>query len=76
MKISNESLIHIEESNNVITVQSDFPEIVYAIGHGAIWIINRQTGQELQIAQENVYAFADELMSVAEVHLRGLHKVC
>jgi hypothetical protein len=39
-----------------------------------LWIINRQTGAELQIAAENVYAFADELMSVAEVHI-GEHEL-
>jgi hypothetical protein len=76
MYIPQEQILAIEQRHNVIAVQSDFPEIIYAVGHGALWIINRQTGAELQIAAENVHAFADELMSMAEVHLgeQGLRK--
>ncbi|MEN6312763.1 MAG: hypothetical protein ABFD25_00790 [Clostridiaceae bacterium] len=69
MKISDEMLLTIERSRKVLTVQSDFPDIVYAVGHGEVWIINKQTGAQLEISAENVYAFTDELISVAEVHL-------
>lgn len=71
MKISHTDLMTLEEQRHIITVQSDFPEIAYAIDrrNNAMWIINRQTGAQLEISGENVYKFADEMMSVAEVHL-------
>jgi len=79
MKINLSDLQRIEEEHNVITIQSDYPEIAYAVDkpNGVIWLINRQTGAQLEVSAENVYAFADELMSVAEVHMgqTGLHKV-
>lgn len=73
MKISHSDLLTIEQSEHILTVQSDFPEIAYAIDrrNGVMWVINRQTGAQMEIAQENVYKFADELMSVAEVYLQG-----
>ena len=78
MYISHDDLMRIEEQRHVLTVQSDFPEIAYAIDrpNNVIWVINRQTGAQMEISQENVYAFADELMSVAELHLgqTGLKK--
>lgn len=78
MKISHTDLMKIEEQHHVITIQSDYPEIVYAVDrrNDAMWIINRQTGAQLEISGENVYKFADELMSVADVYMRrnGLHK--
>lgn len=71
MKISHTDLMKIEEQHHVITIQSDFQEIAYAVDrrNDAMWIINRQTGAQLEISGENVYKFADEMMSVAEVHL-------
>jgi hypothetical protein len=76
MYIPQETLLSLEQRRNILTVQSDAPELIYAIDkrHGAMWILNRQTGAELQIAAENVHAFADELMSMAELHL-GARKV-
>ena len=69
MKLSHNDLLTIEERHNVITIQSDYPEIAYAIGHGSMWIINRRTGQELEIAAENIHPFADEMLSVADLYL-------
>lgn len=76
MKISHTDLMKIEEQHHVITIQSDFQEIAYAVDrrNGVMWIINRQTGAQLEIAGENVYKFADELMSVADIFLKGLEK--
>lgn len=78
MKISHNDLLTIEKKRHVITIQSDYPEIVYAIDrrNKVMWVINRQTGAQLEIAAENVYKFADEMMSVADVYMRhnGLHK--
>ena len=72
MKISHNDLLTIEKKRHIITIQSDYPEIVYAIDrrNKVMWVINRQTGAQLEIAAENVYRFADELMSVADVHMR------
>jgi len=72
MKIQDIELTRIEQEKGVLIVQSDFREIAYAIDkrRGVMWIINRQTGAQLEIAAENVYRFADELMSVADVHMR------
>jgi hypothetical protein len=36
-----------------------------------MWVINRQTGAQIEIDGGNVYSFADEIMSVAEVYLTG-----
>jgi hypothetical protein len=78
MKISHNDLMTIEEQRHIITVQSDYPEIAYAIDrhNNTLWIINRQTGAQLEVSGENVYKFADEMLSVAELHLgvKGLHK--
>jgi hypothetical protein len=72
MYIPQEQLLAIEQKHNVITVQSDFPEIIYGIDrmNGEMWIINRQTGAQMEIAAENAHKLADEIMSVAEVYLR------
>jgi len=77
MKISHNDLLRAEERRHIITIQSDFPEIAYAIEKDSLWIINRQTGAQLEVSRENVYKFADEIMSVAEVYMgqTGLHKV-
>ena len=71
MKISHNDLLTLEESRHIITVQSDFNEIAYAIDrpNGAVWLINRQTGAQVEMDAENVHKLADELMSVAEIFL-------
>lgn len=78
MVIEDIELTRIEREKGVLIVQSDFREIVYAIDkrRGVMWVINRQTGAQVEIAAENVYKFADEMMSVADVYMRrnGLHK--
>jgi hypothetical protein len=73
MKISHNDLQHIEEEHHVITIQSDFPEIVYVIDrrNNEMWLINRQTGAQLEIDGGNVYKLTDEMQSVAEVYLQG-----
>ena len=72
MYIPQEQLLAIEQKRNIITVQSDFPEIIYGIDrmNGEMWIINRQTGAQMEIAAENAHKLADEIMSVTEVYLR------
>jgi frataxin-like iron-binding protein CyaY len=78
VKISHNALLTAETQLNVISIQSNFPEIVYVIdkANKEMWVVNRQTGAQLEIRKENVYKFADELMSVAEVYLgqEGLRK--
>lgn len=78
MKISHTALMRIEEERKVLMVQSEsFPEIVYAAdrNNNVVWVINRRTGKELEIAVENVDAFIDELVEVVDVHL-SRPKVC
>ena len=72
MVIQDIELTRIEQEKGVLIIQSDFHEIAYAIDkrRGVMWVINRQTGAQLEIAGENVYKFADEMMSVADVYLR------
>ena len=78
MKIEDVELTRIEQEKGELIIQSDFREIAYAIDkrRGVMWIINRQTGAQLEIDGDNVYKFADEMMSVADVYMRrnGLHK--
>lgn len=78
MLITESMLTKIEYQKGVLIVQSEAPEIVYAIDpkNDALWVINKDTGAQLEIAAENVYKFADEMMSVADVYMRrnGLHK--
>lgn len=73
MKISHNDLLTLEQSRHILTVQSDFPEIAYAIDrpNNTLWFINRQTGAQVEIDGANVYKLADELMSVAEIYLQG-----
>lgn len=70
MKIKHNDLPTLEE-RGLVVIQSDFSEIAYAVDrrNGVMWLINRQTGAQLEIAAENVHKFADELMSVAEMLL-------
>ena len=77
MKISHNDLLRAEEHRHIITIQSSFPEIAYAIEKDSLWIINRQTGAQLEVSAENVCKFAEEIMSVAEGYMgqTGLHKV-
>ena len=72
MKIQDIELTRIEQEKGVLIVQSDFREIAYAIDkrRGVMWVINRQTGAQLEIDGDNVYKFADEMMSVADVYLK------
>ena len=72
MKISHNDLLTIEKKRHIITIQSDYPEIVYAIDrrNKVMWVINRQTGAQLEIDGDNVYKFADEMMSVADIFLK------
>jgi frataxin-like iron-binding protein CyaY len=78
MKITDNALLTAETQLNVISVQSNFPEIVYVIdkANKEMWVVNRQTGAQLEIKKENVCKFVNELMSVAEVYLgqEGLRK--
>ena len=78
MKISHNDLLTLEESRGLIIVQSDFSEIAYAVDKydKVMWLINRQTGAQLEISAENAHKLADEIMSVAEIFLRqtGLWK--
>jgi len=72
MKIQDIELTRIEQEKGVLIIQSDFHEIAYAIDkrRGVMWVINRQTGAQLEIDGDNVYKFADEMMSVADVYLK------
>jgi len=65
-------LTKIEYQKGVLIVQSEAPEIVYAIDpkNDALWVINKDTGAQLEIDGDNVYKFADEMMSVADLYLR------
>ena len=69
MKISHNDLLTLEESRGLIIVQSDFNEIAYAVDKydKVMWLINRQTGAQVEMDGTNVHKLADELMSVAEV---------
>ena len=72
MKIQDIELTRIEQEKGVLIIQSDFREIAYAIDkrRGVMWVINRQTGAQLEIDGDNVYKFADEMMSVADIFLK------
>ena len=72
MKITSEALTKLETERNLLTVQSHFDEIAYVVDrrNKAMWVVNRQTGAQLEVSAENVHMFADEVMSVADVHLR------
>lgn len=72
MKITDMMLTEIEQSKKVIIVQSEFPDTVYAIDrrNDTMWIIDRRTGAQFQIAGENTYKFADEMMSVADLYMK------
>jgi hypothetical protein len=65
-------LTKIEYQKGVLIVQSEAPEIVYVIDpkNDVLWVINKDTGAQLEIAAENVYKFADEMMSVADIYLK------
>lgn len=71
MKISHNDLLTLED-RGLLIIQSDFPEIAYAVDkrNNAMWLINRQTGAQVEIDNANVYKLADELMSVAEIYLQ------
>ena len=72
MRITESMLTKIEYQKGVLIVQSEAPEIVYAIDpkNDVLWVINKDTGAQLEIVAENVYKFADELMSVADIYLK------
>ena len=72
MKISDIQLTLIEQRTGALIVQSDYPEIAYAIDrrNNVMWVINRRTGAQLEIAAENVHKFADEMMSVTDIYLK------
>lgn len=73
MKITPEQLTKLELDKNVTITQSDFDTIAYATSRskGVIWMIDRQSGAQVEIAKENVQKLAYELMDVAHVHLGG-----
>jgi len=72
MRITESMLTKIEYQKGVLIVQSEAPEIVYAIDpkNDVLWVINKDTGAQLEIAAENAYKFADEIMSVADIYLK------
>jgi hypothetical protein len=69
MRISENDLLALE-GKGIIVIQSDFKYMVYAIDskHKVLWLMNRKTGAQIEIAKENVFKFADELLNVAEVY--------
>jgi hypothetical protein len=71
LKITDYMLTKIETEKGVLMVQSTFPEIVYGIDktNRVIWEINRKTGEQRNISAKNVYAYAYELMDVADMFL-------
>jgi hypothetical protein len=71
MKITDMMLTQLETEKGIPLIQSTFPEIVYGIDRKekVIWEINRSTGQQRNIKAENVYAYAYELMDVADLFL-------
>lgn len=70
MKIEDTQLTALEDKGYIV-IQSDFPEIAYAVDQRrrVMWSINRQTGHQQEISAENVHKYADELMSVSEIYL-------
>jgi len=72
MRITESMLTKIEYQKGVLIVQSEAPEIVYAIDpkNDVLWVINKDTGAQLEISAENVYKFTDEMMSVADIYLK------
>ena len=71
MKISQSQLTQLEAEKGIPLVQSSFPEIVYGIDrtNGVLWQINRRTGEQSNIRLENIYAYAFELMDVADMFM-------
>jgi hypothetical protein len=71
MKITDMMLTQLETEKGIPLIQSTFPELVYGIDkrNGVLWEINRQTGEQRNIKAENVYAYAYELMDVADLFL-------
>jgi hypothetical protein len=65
-------LTEIEQSKKVLIVESEFEGIVYAVDrrNDTLWIIDRKAGTQLQIAGDNAYKFADEMLSVADIYLK------
>jgi hypothetical protein len=77
MKITDNDLLTIETKLNILTVQSKFWGIVYAVDkpNNTMWLINRQTGAQVEIDGKNVCKLAEEMNSVAELYLGdGLRK--
>lgn len=70
MKITDKHLTTLD-ARGLKTVSSDYKNIAYAVDrwNKEIWIIDRLTGAQLEISHENLYAFAHELMDIADLHL-------
>lgn len=53
-----------------LVVQSNFKNIVYVINkkNDVCWILDKNTGQSIEVAGENVLPFAYELMDVCELY--------
>lgn len=73
MKITDMKLTEIEQKRNVLLIQSTYPDIAYAIDrfNKVMWVINRRTGEQMEIDVENVYAFAFEMMDIADLFLKN-----
>jgi hypothetical protein len=78
LKITECNLVTLEEKG-VLPVASTFTDMVYAVDkqNGVIWLVDRRTGAQIEIAAENVAMFANELMDVADIYVpvRNLWKV-
>lgn len=70
MKIPEKALTELDQ-RGLLTVQSNFTSIAYAVDrfNREIYVIDRTTGAQLEISHENLYAFAHELMDIADLHL-------
>ncbi len=68
MKVTNADLLKLEQK--YLVIQSDFENIVYALDqvNDVRWILDRDTGQSIEVAGENVIAFAHEFMDVCELY--------
>jgi hypothetical protein len=70
MKISHTQLTTLD-LRGIKTVQSSFNNIAYAIDkrNGSMWIIDRNTGAQIEVSQENIHAWAMEIMDIADIFL-------
>lgn len=68
MRLTDYDLARLEQK--YMLVQSNFENIVYVLDqiNNVRWILDTETGQSIEVAGENVQAFAYEFLDVCELY--------